>query len=99
MIVNVVGWVEILELLLLGILTWQGISTTKAAAQKDVSESLNQITKRLSTLIDAAEMTANSAERVARAGAVNKTTLRPILEGSLAAFEQRPELNLLNLAV
>jgi diguanylate cyclase (GGDEF)-like protein/PAS domain S-box-containing protein len=99
LILNVVGLVVMLGLVLLAALTWQGVSSTEAAARQEVSQSLSQVSGRLQTLILATEMTAESAERAARAAGVSGATLRSILESSLAAFEQRPELSYLGLAL
>lgn len=99
LVINIVGLVVILGIVLLIILTWHGITSTDKAARQEVTDSLSQVTARLNTLLFAAEMTAGSAERVAQSLSVNETTLRPILEHSLAAFEQRPELNYLGLVL
>lgn len=99
LVINVVGLVVILGFILLVILTWHGITSTDKAARQEVTNSLTQATAKLNTLLLAAEMTASSAERVAQSLSVNETTVRPILEASLAAFEQRPELNYLGLVL
>ncbi|SDK68856.1 PAS domain S-box-containing protein/diguanylate cyclase (GGDEF) domain-containing protein [Methylophilus rhizosphaerae] len=99
LIANVVGLVVILGFVLLVILTWHGVTTTNKAARQEVTNALTQATARLNTLLLAAEMTASSAERVAQSLSVNAATLQPILENSLAAFEQRPELSYLGLVL
>jgi diguanylate cyclase (GGDEF)-like protein/PAS domain S-box-containing protein len=99
LMINVVGIVIALGLVLLVILTWHGVTSTDKAAQQEVTNALSQATARLNTLLLAAEMTAGSAERVAQSLSVNTATLRPIMENSLAAFEQRPELNYLGIVL
>lgn len=99
LVINVVGLVVILGFVLLVILTWHGVTSTDKAARQEVTNSLTQATSRLNTLVLAAEMTASSAERMAQSIAVNEATIRPILQDSLAAFEQRPELNYIGLVL
>lgn len=99
LVLNVVGLVVVLGLVLVAGLSWQGTSSTETAAKQEITESLNRVVERLQTLILAAEMTAKSAERAARAENVNGARLRPIMESSLAAFEQRPELSYIGLIV
>jgi len=99
LVVNVVGLVVVLGFVLLVILTWHGVTSTNKATRQEVTDALTQATAKLSTLLLAAEMTAGSAEREAQSLSVNSATLRPILEDSLAAFEQRPELNYLGLVL
>jgi diguanylate cyclase (GGDEF)-like protein/PAS domain S-box-containing protein len=99
LVLNVVGLVVLLGLIFMITMTWQGVSSTEAAARQEVSETLGLVSGRLRTLIEATEMTAESAERAARARGISGDTLRPILENSLAAFEQRPELSYLGLAL
>lgn len=99
LVFNVVGLVVTLGLVLLIMLTWHGINGTDTATRQEVTTSLNQVSARLNTLMLAAEMTANSVERVARSMSLNETTLLPILETSLAAFEQRPELSYLGVVL
>jgi diguanylate cyclase (GGDEF)-like protein/PAS domain S-box-containing protein len=99
LVINVVGLVVILGIVLLLILTWHGMTSTDKAARQEVTNSLAQAAAKLNTLLLAAEMTAGSAERLAQSLSVNEASLRPILEDSLAAFEQRPELNYLGLVL
>ena len=99
LVINVVGLVVILGLVLLTILTWHGMTSTDQAARREITSSLTQATARLNTLLLATEMTAESAERAARSLSVHTSTLRPILENSLAALEQRPELSYLGLVL
>ncbi|HSH87676.1 MAG TPA: EAL domain-containing protein [Methylophilus sp.] len=99
LVINVVGLVIILGCVLLVILTWHGVTSTDKAARQEVSNALTQATSRLNILMLAAEMTASSAERVAQSFSVNENTVRPILENSLAALEQRPELSYLGLVL
>lgn len=100
LVLNVVGLVVVLGFAFLGAMAWQGISSAETAARQDVSESLNKVVGRLQMLVRAVEMTAESAERVVRTTTItSKTTLRPLLESSLAAFEQRPELSSLGIAL
>jgi len=99
LVLNVVGLVIVLGLALLIVMAWQGVTSTEAAARQEISESLNQVTGRLQTLVHAAEMTAESVERVTRSTDMNGVKLRPTLESSLAAFEQRPELSYLGIVL
>ncbi|MCB5189049.1 PAS domain S-box protein [Methylobacillus caricis] len=99
LIFNVAGLVVILGLILLGAMVWQAIASTEKQARQEINETLNLAVGRLQLLIHAAEMTAESAERVARASEVNGIELRPTLESSLAAFEQRPELSYLGIVL
>lgn len=85
-------------LLLVGLL-WQGLSSTRAAAQQDISQILDRSAERLHILLRAAELTAESAQRAARTPPVSGATLRPMLESLLAAFEQRPELSYIGVAL
>lgn len=94
---NVVGLVIILGIALLIAMVWQGISSTETAARQEVSDSVDQVTGRLQTLIDATEMTAASVERVSRSVTLSGATMQPVLEDALAAFEQRPELSYLGI--
>jgi PAS domain S-box-containing protein len=99
LIANVAGLVIVLGLALLIAMVWQGVASTDEAARQELGETLERATERLQILIRAAEMTAESAERAARTPEVTGATLRPMLEMSLAAFEQRPELSYLGIAL
>ena len=99
LVINVVGLVVILGFVLLVILTWHGMRSTDQAARQEVTNSLTQATAKLNSLLLATEMTAGSAERVARSLSISESTLRPIMENSLAALEQRPELSYLGLVL
>ncbi|CAG0979228.1 putative signaling protein [Methylophilaceae bacterium] len=96
---NVAGLVVALGLALLVVMVWQGTASNEEAARQEISETLNRAAERLQTLVRAAEMTAESAERVARMTDVTGATLRPTLENLLAAFEQRPELSYLGIVL
>lgn len=96
---NVSGLALVLGLALLAAMFWQGVVSTDEAAQQEISKTLDRSTERLQILVRAAEMTAESAERAARAPEVTGATLRLVLEHSLAAFEQRPELSYLSVAL
>ena len=99
LITNVVGLVSVLGLALLIAFTWQGVETTENKNRNDVVEALDRATERLSILIRAAEMTAESAERAARSSQLTGDRLRSVLEQSLSAFEQRPELSYLGIVL
>lgn len=99
LISNVAGLVVVLGLVLLGAMVWQAIGSTEKEARQEISETLNLVASRLQLLIRAAEMTVESAERVVRASELRGATIKPILESSLAAFEQRPELSYLGIAL
>ncbi len=90
---RVAALVASLCLLLLVALTWQSWRSTRDAAQNEVVDALDRTVERLRVLTQATEMTAGSVERAARATHLTSTSLRPALEYSLAAFEQRPELS------
>ncbi|ENO90443.1 cyclic di-GMP signal transduction protein [Thauera linaloolentis 47Lol = DSM 12138] len=96
---NVAGLALGIGAVALAALAWQAVSSTREVAERDLARSLDQSVERLRILIDAAEMTVDSAERAARTLAVTADTLRPALENSLAAFEQRPELSYLSIAL
>ena len=89
----------VLGLALLIAMVWQGVASTQAAARQEINETLNRTTERLQILVHAAQMTEESAERAARMPEVTGATLRSTLETSLAAFEQRPELSYLGIAL
>ncbi len=80
---------------------WLAISNTQDDAQRDLQQSMDRSVERLRMLINATEMTAASVERIARTSAdpAQASALRPTLEKSLAAFEQRPELSYLGLVL
>ncbi|ATE60626.1 bifunctional diguanylate cyclase/phosphodiesterase [Thauera sinica] len=96
---NVAGLVIALGLALLVAMIWQSAASTEEAARQEIGETLNRAVGRLQILVHAAEMTAESAERVARTTDVKGPTLRPTLENLLAAFEQRPELSYLGIVL
>lgn len=81
------------------VMIWQNTSSTEEAIRQEISETLNQVTGRLQTLIKATEMTAESVERIIRTTHVTGTELQFILENSLAAFEQRPELSFIGIVL
>jgi PAS domain S-box-containing protein len=99
LIFNVVGLVAILGLALLIAMVWQGVASTEEEARREIDETLSRTTERLQILVRAAEMTEESAERTARLPEVTGATLRSTLEMSLSAFEQRPELSYLGIAI
>ena len=79
---------------------WLATSNTRDAAQNDLLQSLDRSVERLQMLIGATELTAASVERIARTSDMSaEAALRPALEKSLAAFEQRPELSYLGLVL
>ena len=89
----------VLGLLALTALAWQSIGAMRKSARADVETALLRTQERLQTLIHAAEMTAGSARRAALSPDVSNDTLQAALERSLAAFEQRPELSHLGIAL
>lgn len=99
LVTNITGLVIVLGLVLLGIMVWQGVSSTKEASRQEVLETLDRGTERIKILIKAAELTADSAERVVRFSEVTPATLRERLESALSAFEQRPELSYLGIVL
>jgi PAS domain S-box-containing protein len=99
LIANAAGLVAVLGLALLLAMTLQGVVSTKAASREEIGNALDRATERLQILIRAAEMTADSVERAARVAGLASTTLRATLENLLAAFEQRPELSYIGIAL
>lgn len=99
LVTNITGLVVVLGLALLGIMAWHAIYSTEEASRQEVLEALDRGTERINILIRAAEMTADSAERVVRFHEVTSATLREKLEGALSAFEQRPELSYLGIVL
>ena len=89
----------VLGVLALAVLVGQNIAGVRKAARQEVESSLVRAQERLRTLIRAAEMTADSTVRVALAPPVSSATLKPALERLLAAFEQRPELSYIGIAL
>lgn len=96
---NVAGLVLVIGTFVLIALVWQAVSSTRQAAERELLRALDRSVERLRTLIQAAEMTAESVERTARVPAVTASTLAATLERSLAAFEQRPELSYLGVVL
>ncbi|ACO78810.1 cyclic di-GMP signal transduction protein [Azotobacter vinelandii CA] len=94
---NVAVLVVALGLALLVAMAWQGTASSEEAARQEIAETLNRTLGRLRILVRAAEMTAESAERGVRTLGASGAMLRPTLENSLAAFEQRPELSYLGI--
>lgn len=99
LVTSVVGLAMALGLALAVAMVWQGVSSTEEAARQEIGETLNRAVERLGILVNAAEMTAESAGRVARWPEVTGDTLRGTLERALAAFEQRPELSYVGIAL
>lgn len=98
---NVAKLVLVVSLASLACTAWLAISNTQEDAQHDLQQSLDRSVERLRMLINATEMTAASVERIARTSqaSTEAAALRPALEQSLAAFEQRPELSYLGLVL
>lgn len=90
---GVVALVLVVGAIALAAMAWQAASSTREAEEQDLARTLDRSVERLRMLVQAAEMTADSVERVARVPAVTPATLQPALERALAAFEQRPELS------
>jgi len=95
LVVNVVAVVAVLGMGLLLAMMFQGAAGTEQASRRELEETLDRATERLRILVRAAEMTAESAERAARYPELTVSSMRSMLEHSLAAFEQRPELSYL----
>ncbi len=96
---NITGLVVAMGVLVLAFMLWQAVSSTQEAAERDLSRALDRSVERLRMLVQAAEMTADSTERIAKEPPVTGASLRSALERSLAAFEQRPELSYLGIAL
>ncbi|WP_326536739.1 EAL domain-containing protein [Pseudorhodoferax sp.] len=96
---NVAGLVLVIGAVALAAMVWQAVTSTREAAGQELQHALDRSVERVRQLVEAAEMTAESAERVARMPAVVSDTLQPALETALAAFEQRPELSYLGVAL
>jgi PAS domain S-box-containing protein len=99
LLTNVVGLVSGLGLVLLITMVWQNTVSTEEAAKQEIGETLNRATERLRILLRAAEMVAESAERIVHTNDATGSTLRPALESLLPAFEQRPELSYLGVVL
>lgn len=99
LVLNATGLVIVLVAAFLVAMVWQGVSSTREAEERDVARALERAVERLQILIRAAEMTADSAARAAGNPTVTGATLHAVLEKSLAAFEQRPELSYLGIAL
>ncbi|WP_341644235.1 hypothetical protein [Thauera sp. SDU_THAU2] len=99
LLLNIVGLVLALGFALLAMLVWQGATSTEEAAQQKIDESLDRAIERLRLLVIAAEMTVDSAARALYMSGTTGAGLRPALESSLSAFEQRPELSYLGIVL
>jgi diguanylate cyclase (GGDEF)-like protein/PAS domain S-box-containing protein len=99
LILNVVGLVLLLGVIWVAVMIWQDVASTEEATRRDLQDTLDRGAERLQTLIKAAEMTSESLERAALTPEVTGKTLRSVLESSLSAFEQRPELSYLSIAL
>jgi diguanylate cyclase (GGDEF)-like protein/PAS domain S-box-containing protein len=99
LVLNVAGLVLAIGALALAAMAWQAAVSTSAAAQQDLAHTLDRAVERLRMLVQSAELTAESVERVARVPLVTADTLQPALERALAAFEQRPELSYIGVAL
>ncbi|MGN6580824.1 MAG: bifunctional diguanylate cyclase/phosphodiesterase [Bordetella sp.] len=96
---NIVGLLLALGLALLIAIAWQGVASTERASRQEIKETLERSADRLQALIDAAELTARSVERVARTDQVGSATLLPALQTLQAAFEQQPDLSYLGIVL
>jgi len=99
LLTNVAGLLLVLSIALLATVAWNDVSSTRRAAQDEITGALDRVTERITLLTRAAEMTAGSLERAARMSPVASATLRQTIESSLAAFEQRPELSYIGLVL
>lgn len=99
LVFHIAGLVFGLGFVLLATMVWQGVTNTEQATQREIDESLDRAMERLQILIGAAEMTVDSAARAARTVRVDGAKLRLVMEGSLSAFEQRPELSYLGIVL
>jgi hypothetical protein len=99
LVFSVIGLVTVLGVILLAAMAWQGAKHNRQAEQQEMTEVLTRSIERVQMLLRAAEMTADSLERLARAPRLNGDSLRPALNQALAAFEQRPELSYMGLVV
>jgi len=94
---NVAGLAFAIGAVMLTGMVWTAISNTRETVEQELSQALNQSVRRVQMLIQAAELTAESAARIAQTQQVSAATLQATLEQSLAAFEQRPELSYLGI--
>ncbi|WP_068637015.1 bifunctional diguanylate cyclase/phosphodiesterase [Thauera butanivorans] len=99
LLLDIVGVVLALGCALFAILVWQGAASTEESAQQKIDESLDRAIERLRILAAAAEMTVDSAARALYMSGTTGAGLRPALESSLSAFEQRPELSYLGIVL
>ena len=99
LVMTLAGLLLALGLALVAGLLWQGISSTRESASRQMSTVLTRSAERLQLLTTAAEMTATSVQRAALTFPVGPTTLRPTLENALAAFEQRPQLSYVGIVL
>ena len=88
LIVNIIGLYLVLEIGLLTVMAWQAAASTREASGREIAETLDRTTTRIGSVIQAAEMTAGSMERVVRGGPVDGGSLRPSLDRLLSAFER-----------
>lgn len=88
-----------MAVLALAVLAWQNVSNARNDERMHLQDSLQRTQERVSVLVRAAEMTASSARQAAMLHALSSDSLQPILESLVAAFQQRPELSYLGIAV
>lgn len=99
LILNFVGLVVLLGVIWIAGMIWQNVASTEEVTRRDLQDTLDRGVERLQILMRAAEMTSESLERAALTPEVTDVTLRSVLERSLSAFEQRPELSYLSIAL
>ncbi|MFT3721357.1 EAL domain-containing protein [Pseudorhodoferax sp.] len=97
---HVAGLVVAMGVVLVAAMAWQGAIRTEDAARREIEHALDRSVERLGVLMRAAEMTVDSAVRaLSMFDRVDGAVLRPVLESSLSAFEQRPELSYLGIVL
>jgi len=88
-----------LAVLALAALAWSNLDDARQGEQQQLQESLARTRERVSALVQAAEMTAHSARQAALVHHLSAQSLQPLLQSLVPAFQQRPELSYLGVAV
>lgn len=88
-----------LAVMALAVLAWQNVTAARDLERAHLQGSLQRSQERVRVLAQAAQMTAASARQAAVVQSLSSQTLQPILQSLVAAFQQRPELSYLGIAV
>jgi diguanylate cyclase (GGDEF)-like protein/PAS domain S-box-containing protein len=96
---NVAVPVVVLGLVLVAALVWQGAASSRTTARREVTAALDRSVERLKIFTRGAEMASASAARIVLAANTTSATMRAALENLLPAFEQRPELGYMSIAL